>query len=427
MRRLLCGLVLTALLAGPPAWADDEDALGLADRAPAGVQADSDWRSFIELGASHTEQRIGPASVQAGRLSLDTRYDGRLSPSTRLVFADRLDLSRQSGTVDTTGINTLKEAYVAWQLHSEALLDLGRINPRQGVAIGYNPTDYFKTSAVRSLVSSDPASLRENRLGSAMLRGQMLWTGGSATALVSPRLASQTARATFDPDFGATNHEGRWLIAVSQQLGRNITPQWLLFGGEQHDPQVGFNLSALLNDSTVAFAEWSGGRGPGLQAAAAAAAAAGAAATGSNETASFASRLAAGLTHTTASNLTITLEYEGNQAAPDAAGWSALRQQPALGLLQYLRYTGDQQDLAVRRAGFVSVMWQDAFIKHLDLSSYVRLDLISHSRSQWVEARYHWDHVDLALQLQFNSGAAGSLYGAMPSRSQVQALLRTYF
>ena len=46
----------------------------------------------------------------------------------------------------------------------------GRINVRNGAALGYNPTDFFRSGALRSVVSIDPNSLRENRLGTVMLR-----------------------------------------------------------------------------------------------------------------------------------------------------------------------------------------------------------------------------------------------------------------
>jgi hypothetical protein len=36
--------------------------------------------------------------------------------------------------------------------------------------------------------------------------------------------------------------------------------------------------------------------------------------------------------------------------------------------------------------------------------------LLYSRRQSWVEARYHWTHVDLALQWQLNSGDPGSEY-----------------
>jgi len=82
------------------------------------------------------------------------------------------------------------------------------------------------------VVSLDPASLRENRLGSAMLRGQALWTGGSLTALYSPKLADQRNDAVFSADLGATNQRERWQLALSEKLSDALNPQWLLSGAD---------------------------------------------------------------------------------------------------------------------------------------------------------------------------------------------------
>src|SRR5262249_56082061 len=71
-----------------------------------------------------------------------------------------------------------------------AYRDGGRINLKSGVAIGFNPTDFFKTRAVVEPLSIDPAVLREDRLGTVMLRGQFVWRHGSVSAAFAPRVAS---------------------------------------------------------------------------------------------------------------------------------------------------------------------------------------------------------------------------------------------
>ena len=100
---------------------------------------------------------------------------------------------------------------------------------RNGVATGYNPTDYFRAGAVRSIVSIDPASLKTRRQGSVMLRGQSLWDSGSLTAMFSPKLAKASRRRRrFNPDFGATNHRRPLARRVSQKIGGRFTPQVIL-------------------------------------------------------------------------------------------------------------------------------------------------------------------------------------------------------
>ena len=57
----------------------------------------------------------------------------------------------------------------------------------------------------------------------------------------------------------------------------------------------------------------------------------------------------------------------------------------------------------------------------------VRYDAADHSRLQWLEARYHWNRVDVALQTQLNTGQPGSNYGALPERRIWQLSARYFF
>lgn len=411
-------LPLLLVLAIAPAFADDDAAaLSLADQTAATAEQGSDWRAFVETMARES-RRQGPGPALHGtRLSLDARFDKIFAPGWRAVFADRLDLNRTDGASGNNDVNTLKEAYVSWQAQPDRIADLGRINVRNGVAMGYNPTDYLRAGALRSIVSLDPASLRENRLGSAMARGQALWEGGSLTALYSPKIAGQPNTAVFSPDFGATNQRARWQLALSEKLSGALTPQWLLSGGAGQLPQFGINLTALPNDATVVYFEWSGGRAPSLAAQAQA----------TRDDTAYRSRLSTGLSYTTAANVTLTAEYEYNGAAPDKVGWDALRRGPPAAYGSYRGLVADRQDPPARDNVFLYAVWQDAMVKHLDLTAMVRYAAADRSRLQWLEARYHWSRVDIALQNQLNNGDARSSYGAASERRVWQALLRYFF
>jgi hypothetical protein len=412
-------LVLLLLLATAPALADDGDAaaLLLADQTSTTAEQSGDWRVYVEAAARESRRQGPGLALHGARASIDARFDKIFAPGWRAVFADRLDLNRMDGVSGNRDINTLKEAYLSWQAQPDRIADLGRINARNGVAMGYNPTDYFRAGALRSVISLDPASLRENRLGSAMLRGQALWNGGALTALYSPKLADQPSDSVFSPDFGATNQRARWLVALSEKLSDALNPQWLLSGGAGQSPQLGLNLTALANDATVAYFEWSGGRAASLAAQALI----------SPGDAAFRSRLSTGLTYTTANNISLTAEYQYNGAALDQAGWNALRRGPPAAYGLYRGFAANIQDPPTRHNVFLYALWQDALVKHVDLAAMVRYDATDHSRLQWLEARYHWTRVDIALQAQLNTGSPGSDYGALPERRLWQALLRYFF
>jgi opacity protein-like surface antigen len=413
MRELLLAVIVAV---ATQARAADEDAaaLSLADKTPATTQAARDWRAFAEAAWSESALRGGAGAEHDQHLFLDLHYDKTFAPAWRVVFADLLDLHWQARS--SNAVNTMIDGYLSWQPRPDAIADVGRINTRYGVAFGYNPTDYFRADAIRSIISIDPASLRENRLGSVMARGQALWTVGSLTALYSPKLADRPNDSAFSPDFGATNFRDRWLLAGSLAISKNLNPQLLVNGGAGQSPQVGLNLSALVNDATVAFVEYSGGRAPSLLSQALMLRA----------DMAFRSRLAAGFTYTTASNFSLTVEYEYNGAGLNQEGWDALRNGPPAAYVQYRAFATDVQDLPTTRRVFANAKWQDAWLKHLDLTGFAYYNAIDWSRQLWAEARYHWTHVDLALQWQLNSGAPGSEYGALPARRVWQGLV-TYF
>ena len=139
--------------------------------------------------------------MQNQRLSFDFQLDKKLGQNWSVVLSDQLDLRWQHLFEEKTTTNTLKEAYLSWQPQPEWAFDLGRINVRNGVAFGYNPTDYFRSGANRSIVAIDPTSLKKNRQGSVLLRGQTLWNGGSLTALMSPRMDDTPDAAAFSSDW----------------------------------------------------------------------------------------------------------------------------------------------------------------------------------------------------------------------------------
>jgi hypothetical protein len=344
------------------------------------------------------------------------RFDDTLAPGLRMVLSDRVDLIHSNGVPPGKDVNTLREAYLSWAPDAEAVVDVGRVNLRHGVALGFNPTDWFKENALRDIVSPDPAMLRENRQGTVVLQGQKLWSGASLTAALSPKLGTAPNADTFTLDLGATNPRNRWLVAGSYKLGEKLNPELLLYGGDDVPVQVGINVSAVLGTSTVAFVEWAGGKGRPLVAQA----------LGQDVAKHEQQRTAIGLTYTTAFNLSITAEAERNSAAPDRAEWLALAAIDPAAQSRVLATSQALQDLPVRRAWFFHATWRDLLLRRLDLSAFVLRDAETSSRAHWFEARYRWDRADLALQWQMNSGEAGSVYGSTPQRRAVELALRFY-
>ncbi len=422
-RRPLGYALLLFTLAGHAACggdADDAAALSLPGIGAAAPPAPLPVSLAAEAAWTQAAQRAG-GSAEAQRLSVDFRYDSVPAPRWRLVFADRLDADWLGSAGGAQQINTLKQAYVSWQPQSNLLLDAGRINARQGVAFGYNPTDFLRSDALRAVDSLDPMSLRDNRLGTVMARSESLWDGGAFTALFAPRLtpaptAGPPMPGPFAADWAATNSQTRWLLKATQQLAAGLAPEWLLFGKAGAAPQLGVNLTTVIGSSTVAFLEASGGRNRSLWARTLAVAA--------DEP--VRARMAAGFSYSTRNKLALTLEYEYDGAALSRAGWAAARRADPGAYGRYREFVAAQQELPTQHAGFAYAAWQDVLVKHLDLAAFVRVDLIDHSRLPWAELRYHWARLDAALRWQDYVGGATSDFGAAASRQTWQALLDYY-
>lgn len=419
MKRL-APLLLSLLLSSLPramqaAPSADDSALLLADQTPEAAPAPaSDWRHFIEAGIGASRGSDGRRETTQ-RLSLDVQTDRAIFSDLRLIFANRLDLNGPGHA--ERAINTLKEAYLGWRLDDQTLVDAGRINVRNGVASGYNPTDYFRSGAVRSVVSIDPASLRENRQGSIMLRAQRLWDSASLSAAFAPDLHRPANGDGLNLDLGATNRQDRLLLAFSPTLAPAFTPQFLLYHESRQAPQVGLNLTALANDRTVTYLEWSGGRRASLLTRAT---------TPSAPATAWYNQLAAGLAYTTPSKLTLTAEYHWHGDALSSSEWHSLRQGAPASYGRYRSYLQEAQAAPTRQAIFAHARWQDAFRPGLDLSLMHNLDLVDHSRRHWLEARYHQGQWEYALQWQAQYGAPLTSF-AVPAESRSwQAVLRYY-
>lgn len=413
---------LLALSIGPAAAQEqsgepDLSALLLADKAPAKTLASRDWHLTTEIATASSVLRSGAERVNGQRLSLDLDVDTTLAPGVRAIFSDQLDMRRQLQPGERASINTVKEAYLSWQPRTDFAVDFGRINVRNGAALGYNPTDYFRAGANRSIVAMDPASLKTRRQGSVMVRGQAMWDKSSLTALYSPKLASEPNDGAFDLDFGATNPENRWLVAFSHPIAQRFTPQVLLSKEGAGSPQLGLNLTALIGQGGVAYFEWSGGRSASQLAQA----------LRLPEGEVFRSRAASGLTWTGTNKLSLTLEYQYNGAALEGDAWDTLGQRNPLDRLAYRQWVQNRLELVSKQSLFAYATWQDAVMNQLDLNAMVRRNTDDHSRLAWVEARYHWKRTDLAVQWQQHQGTPRSEFGALPQRRSVQVLVRYFF
>lgn len=447
-----------------PAAADPDSDLDLIPAASTGIPAApaaAGGQDRVYLENAVTEVSRAPDDPTAPpargylwqeRLLLDVRTDSVVSERTGLHLSDRLNLRDEDDLPFPDHedlINDLREAYLSWHPVDPLYLDAGRINLKSGIALGYNPTDFFKSRSVTEPLSSDPSALREDRLGTVMLRGQDIWEGGSVTVAYAPRLHHPTAiysdgdLPSFNPMFDRSNAHDRLLLKASFRLGDDANPEVLLYreAGRTH---LGTNLSVGLGQNAVGYLEWSGAERPtliseamdyGRETGTLPADATSPLPTGSNRT--FKSELAIGASYTNADDMTFNAEYLVNQAGFSGADWdrwSAAAEQagagsPRLDELWYLRaYAQDQQQQNTREAYFARADWVDAFGMKLELTGFALVDAHDRSGIAQLGAGYYFsDAWTLGGQLIKYFGSRRSDFGSLGASYSLLFSVTHYF
>lgn len=417
-RSVLPFMLMLLALNTLPAGADDLSALDLkpSRRSNSGT---SQLHGYVEGGgARYFSARDEYDDFGSVRASVDLRWKHAFESGAQLHLANHLDVNCQKiGDERCVQANTLKEAYLSTRPMTSMTLDAGRVNARYGVAYGYNPTDLFRQHAIRSVSSFDPESLRENRLGSAMLRTQYRWDESSLTAIISPRLGSHRSPKSWSLDWGASNMSHRWMLAYSPGIMGNTSSQVIVANDSESGPMLGLNLSSVISDNTSVHFEWLTERGLDQQSRA----------LGLPGSRNWRSRMSTGATYTTAQNVSITLEVHHNGLAPDKADWQALRTGPESAYASYRDHVDEMQDLQTRWSLFTYLRWDLPGRSKLSTTGMLRHDPVDHSSMAWLELRQRLEDIDLALQLGYSRGEEGSALGNATHDRQVVLLARKSF
>ncbi len=380
----------------------------------------------------------------------DARIRRTILDNIDFVFSDRFNLRAQEHLDVPTHEdvrNDPREAYFAWTVDPQTFLNFGRINVKSGVALGFNPTDFFKTRAVVEPLSADPSALREDRLGTLMLMGEHLWEGGSLTVAFAPRITNRSAiynnttPPTFNPTLDRTNAVNRALIKVSFNLIDDVSPEIAAYL-EDGRARFGGNLTYGFGQSVVAYLEWAGGERANL--------ATNALAFGSetrtipafapppfatSTTRFFQNDVSLGASYTTESKITFNLEYHFHQVGFSGSDWrnwldgGKLHIAPLDAELWYIRaYGAEQQEPLAKNSLFLRADRQDAFIPNLELTGFVNLDMRDGSALAQASASYdvsrQWT---VGLQAGATLGGKHSDFGSLPGAGTVLLDVKRYF
>jgi hypothetical protein len=384
------------------------------------------------------------------RLFFDARVTFRLDQDTSLVYSGRFNLRAEDRLPfpDHEDVrHDLREAYLDWQPGADTFIQIGRINLKNGVALGFNPTDFFKTRAVVEPLSADPSVLREDRLGTLLFVGQRVWEGGAVTLAIAPKLYEPSpvyrnnALPSFDPMFDRTNAADRVLAKVSFTLADDFAPELLTYyeGGRW---RFGANLTHGLGEASVVYLEWAGGNraslvdealsygkltgtipsfAPPVIAASSAR--------------SFQNDLAVGASYTTDNEITFNVEYHYHQAGFSDADWrnwfnTGIGAPPLIaGELWYIRgYAAEQQEPLAQHTIFLRADEQDAFVKDLEITGFVNEDIRDGSALAQLSADYYLSQTwTVGVLGSTTFGGKRSDFGSLPGAGSVFFTVTRYF
>jgi hypothetical protein len=379
------------------------------------------------------------------RTSADLVAEWLAFPSLKLTLSDRVDLvaqEEQTPWARATARNELREAYASWQPRARTYVEAGRINVRNGVALGFNPTDFFRPRTLVGQASLDPSVLSRNRLGTLMVRAQAIGDRGAVSLLYAPKLFDPSPIAGdsigVDPRFDATNAMHRALASASGNAG-DLSAQAMVYL-ERRRSKLGLALTRPLGASMVAYAEWAlsyeadlttraieYGRQTGTLPAGAPPP------IPTDPSLAWRHDGAAGASWTIAARLTLNFEYHFHQGAltgDDWARWFAAgRANPSLAPeLWYIRgYAADQLEPASQHNAFVRVAWPNAALDNLEVDGFAFVNLRDDSTLTQVTASYALsDRWTFSLSLTANLGAQRSERGSLPQVSSAIAEIVCY-
>ena len=407
------------------------------------VQPDprADGTMFLENSLTFQTRRGGAVVAPPadpfdwqGRLSLDVRQRIDVADGLSVTFSNRFNLVAESEPDDfgSDSIrNDFREGFATWQVGDGLFLELGRINVRNGVALGFNPTDFFATRTSVEQVSLDPSSTRENRLGVGMVRAQAFWTGGSAGIAYAPRLAtieplSTVSEPVLDPLLGRTNAEHRFLATFDYAVGE-LGPQALLYH-ENGRTSYGASISYPVTEDTLLYGEWSADRRPDVASSADAFGRetgqipAGAPAVSPAGGERIRHALAIGASHTLVDHkIVVSLEYHHDGSGFRREDWDnwfdvaeANRDSPATTRQLWLirGFSAEQRRPLSRH--------HDAMIKQLDIDAFAIVNLYDASTVAQISAEYNLsDRWFVGVHASGNIGNNRSQWGSLPLAAQV--------
>ncbi|MCJ8335149.1 MAG: hypothetical protein MJH10_12995 [Epibacterium sp.] len=331
----------------------------------------------------------------------------------------------------------VQELALSFALGTHGNLQLGRINLRNGVATGFNPTDWFRDNSLVVTGSAAAADRRNERLGVVAVTGtttlgRSLLQLGYRPEISAGSNSFWTGMDSVGLGLDRTNATEAGFVKFTPDLGTNlsVTANALVLDGQ---PGVGLELSGTIGDNLVLYAEVMGQRRRSLAAEALTDGVGSAtlrADLGANEAIGWHGQSALGLNWALPQkwvgvrDISLTFEHHFNGAGLSSAQIATLSSASdadaaAAGALYGL--ANRRQDPLARQQLFARLAWNDVW-NDADLSMlafYVPAD--GSGLGQVALDVPITQAATLTLRAVHSFGGSTSVYGANPNKSSLQA------
>lgn len=318
-------------------------------------QGMADWRKH---DSAMTTGRISARLYGQG--SLNESFNIELNTRLRTQISNRKNYQAQNDIrVDVQSLAFSYSTNSTWRWLA------GRTNIRNGVATGFNPTDWFKAGSQVIFESLDAADRREDRLGVVALEGIWLHAGNLLSFGYRPDLRAKPDTVASDSDIvglglDRTNNRDALFVkyAPSPDSWNNLslTVSSLY---QNNQPSLGAEVSLVMRNNLVLYSEWFAQRRQNLTHEALNA---------HNGTMRLYHQLASGVTWSvpesiaSSEDISLSVEFHFNEAGlkqSQMASWRQAIKQNDARALRIAALAGEKQEPLARQQLFGRFAWND--------------------------------------------------------------------
>ena len=329
----------------------------------------------------------------------------------------------------------VKDLYYKTALDTTYFVELGRMNVKEGVARGYNPTDYFRSGSALTL-SVDPKERKDNRLGAVLVQGTYIAEDYTLKALYAPKISVDKSSIWGNKKhFGLKLHETNTQERVTLYAGYTGLDDWSLSALVHHNDDgihLGTNIS-YIDERAIWYMEASVNKRAEqiTQVLEALNAPSELMANFSTDT-SYQTELSLGLNYTFENSVVGTFEYIYNSAGFDSHDWktyfklmqTSAKYAPVLGKSRGLIANNAQQ--MSKHTLFAMARKNDA-LPNLDWIVMAWVNPVDRSTLLQVGTSYDYHDVLLSTDIRSYIGQRQSEYGSMPNDFEALLSVEYFF